>query len=62
MTAHRFQTESPTWLRSHDLGAAHIQVSPETERATALTSVQGTGCGTGPASADREAIPYISTR
>jgi hypothetical protein len=57
MIAHRFQTESPTSLRSNDLGAAHIQVSPETERATALTSVQGTGCGTVSASLSRREIP-----
>jgi hypothetical protein len=46
MIADRAQTPSHTWLRSRDLRAAHIQVSPETERVTALTSVQGTGCGT----------------
>jgi hypothetical protein len=47
MIADRAQTTSPTWLRSRDLGAAHIHVSPETGRVTALTSVRGTGCGTG---------------
>jgi hypothetical protein len=46
MIADLAQTPSHTWLRSRDLRAAHIQVSPETERVTALTSVQGTGCGT----------------
>jgi hypothetical protein len=46
MIADRSQTTSHTWLRSRDLRAAHIQVSPETEHVTALTSVQRTGCGT----------------
>jgi len=34
-------------LRSHDLDAAHTEASPETERVIALTSVPGTGSGTG---------------
>ena len=47
MIADRSQTASHIGLRRHDLGATPIAVSPETERVTALTSVQGTGCGTG---------------
>ena len=46
MIADRSQTASHIGLRCHDLGATPIAVSPETERVTALTSVQGTGCGT----------------
>jgi len=46
MIADRSQTTSHTWLRSRDLRGPNIQVSPETERVTALTSVQRTGCGT----------------
>ena len=46
MIAHRFQTESPTWPRRYDLGTTPLAVSPDTECVTALTCVQGTGCGT----------------
>jgi hypothetical protein len=45
MIADRSQPASHIGLRRHDLGATPA-VSPETERGTALTSVQGTGCGT----------------
>jgi hypothetical protein len=40
-------------LRSHDLDAAHTEVSSETERVTALTSVHGTGSGT------RGRLPWV---
>jgi hypothetical protein len=46
MIADRSQTASHIGLRRHDLGATPIAVSPETERVTASTSVQGTGCST----------------
>jgi hypothetical protein len=45
MLTHRFQSESPAWLRSYELGTTPLAVSPETERVTALSCVQGTGCG-----------------
>ncbi len=46
MTAEQLRSGSRLWLRSHDLTATHIEVSSETERVTALTSVQGTGSDT----------------
>ena len=59
MIADRSQTASHIRLRRRDLGATPIAVSPETERVTALTSVQGTGCGTRLSSPARSVIgPY----
>jgi len=43
MIAHRFQTESPTWLRSYNLGTTPLAVSPESERVIALSCVHETG-------------------
>lgn len=46
MTAEQLRSGSRLGLRSPDLNATHIEKSSETERVTALTSVQGTGSDT----------------
>jgi hypothetical protein len=46
MIADRSQPASHIGLKRYDLGATPIAVFPDTERVTALTSVQETGRGT----------------